>query len=118
MLILLDTSAIWSSVAAAVNYGVRRTTLKVPAEPKIPLFIAAATDDQMALVSNSINIFNDWLAAGQSVEMHLYAKGRSDIKGAPAHGLNGFPANTWVHRFLDWMDSMGFSKATSKAPAK
>ena len=93
---------------AAVNYGVRRIELKVPVEHKIPLFIAAATDDQMAPVSNSIRTYNDWLAAGQSVEIHLYAKGRSDIKGAPAHGLNGFPANTWVHRFLDWMDSMGF----------
>ena len=74
---------------------------------KIPLFIAAATDDQLALVSNSIGIFNDWLLANQSAELHLYAKGGSGVEGMPTHGLNGNPANTWVLRFLEWMEAMG-----------
>jgi predicted esterase len=99
---------------AAINYGVMRTVQKAPFREKVPpLFIAATADDQLALASNSIELFNEWYTAKVPVELHIYAKGRSEIKGAPAHGLNGFPANTWVHRFLDWMESMGFFRGNN-----
>jgi hypothetical protein len=52
-----------------------------------------------------MGIYNDWLSAGQLVEMHLYAKG--------GHGLNGFPASAWVQRFLEWMENMGFFKTSN-----
>jgi acetyl esterase/lipase len=102
---------------AAINYGVRRAPIKTPVDQKLPLFIAAATDDQLAPVANSIDIFNDWVAAGQSVELHLYAKGGIGLQGVAPHGLNGFPANTWVHRFLDWMESIGFSRGNDSKVA-
>lgn len=88
---------------AAINSAVMRTVKKAPFKQKIPaLFIAAAADDQQADVLNSIELYNDWLAAKQPVELHIYAKG--------GHMLDDPPANTWVVRFMEWMGSMGFIK--------
>lgn len=67
-----------------------------------PLFIAAATDDQLAPVTNSINLYSDWINAKKSAELHLYSKG--------GHGLKGIPASTWIDRFIEWLDSMDFLK--------
>jgi dipeptidyl aminopeptidase/acylaminoacyl peptidase len=72
-----------------------------PFKDKVPpLFIAAAADDEQTNVSNSIELFNYWYKAKHPVELHIYPKG--------GHRLDGPSANTWVYRFLDWMESMGF----------
>ena len=66
-----------------------------------PLFIAAATDDALAPVSNSVELYNDWIKAKKSAELHLYAKG--------GHGLRGSPvATTWIDRFVEWLHAQGF----------
>ena len=65
-----------------------------------PLFIAAATDDALAPISNSLTLYNDWMNAKLSVELHIYAKG--------GHGLFGLPAASWLHRFTEWLDAQGF----------
>jgi predicted peptidase len=94
---------------AAINYGVMRTVQKAPFREKVPpLFIASAADDQLATASNSIELFNEWYGAKHPVELHIYAKGRLDNKGAPPHGLNGTPASTWIDRFVEWLDGQGF----------
>jgi acetyl esterase/lipase len=67
-----------------------------------PMFIAAASDDERVPVSDSLDLYTDWLAAKQSVELHLYAKGN--------HGLQGFPAENWLLRFTDWLVGHGFSR--------
>ena len=67
-----------------------------------PLFIAAATDDSLAPISNSINLYNDWKDAKRPVELHIYSKG--------GHGLYGLPAANWLHRFTEWLDAQGFLK--------
>jgi acetyl esterase/lipase len=68
-----------------------------------PLFIAAASDDQLTPVSNSVNLYNAWLASKHSVELHLYSKGK--------HGLHGFPADSWIIRFEEWLDVQGLLKS-------
>lgn len=65
-----------------------------------PLFIAAATDDALAEVSNSVNLYTDWINAKKSAELHLYAKG--------GHGLRNTHASTWINRFVEWLYSQGF----------
>lgn len=66
-----------------------------------PLFIAAATDDSLARVSNSIDLYNDWKNAKRSVELHLYSSG--------GHGLHGSIASqNWILRFEEWLDGLGF----------
>jgi acetyl esterase/lipase len=91
---------------AAINYGIMRTVQKAPFREKVPpLFIAAAADDQLAPATNSIELFNEWYAAKIPVELHIYAKGKSDVKGAPPHGLNGAAASTWIDRFVEWLNT-------------
>ena len=67
-----------------------------------PLFIAAATDDSLAPISNSLNLYNDWKNAKRPVELHIYSKG--------GHGLYGSPAANWLQRFTEWLDAQGFLK--------
>jgi acetyl esterase/lipase len=73
----------------------------LPDEP--PLFIAAASDDDLHLVPMSVNIYNKWLASGHSAEMHIYAHG--------GHGFGmkrlGLPSDTWMDRFGDWLMAQG-----------
>ncbi|HLX92073.1 MAG TPA: alpha/beta hydrolase [Puia sp.] len=69
-----------------------------------PLFIAAASDDELHLVPMSIGLYNKWLAAGISAEIHIYAK------GGHGFGMNkqGQPSDTWIDRFGDWLAMRGF----------
>lgn len=77
--------------------------LQVPANAP-PLFLVAASDDQLGLAVDSVRIYEQWLAAGKPVEMHLYAGG--------GHGFGmrkqGLPADTWIDRFGEWLAASGF----------
>lgn len=73
----------------------------LPANPP-PIFIAAATDDTLASPSYSVDLYNHWIRSGHPAELHLYGKG--------GHGLSTYPANTWIERFTDWLQAMGFLK--------
>jgi acetyl esterase/lipase len=77
----------------------------VPADAP-PMFLAAATDDQFKLVPDSISLYNRWIAASKSAELHIYAKG--------GHGFGmrkqGYPTDQWIDRFAEWLDLQGFMK--------
>jgi len=47
-------------------------------------------------------LYNDWMNSKHSAELHLYTKG--------GHGLRGFPAESWIIRFEEWLDVQGFLK--------
>ncbi len=79
--------------------SVRRASIQQDAPP---LFIAAATDDSLTSVSHSIGLYNDWMNSKHSAELHLYTKG--------GHGLRGFPAESWINRFEEWLDVLGLLK--------
>ena len=74
-----------------------------------PMFIAAASDDQLNLAPHSIDLYNKWLASKHSVELHMYAKG--------GHGFGmrhqNLPTDTWIERFGDWLQLQGFTKASA-----
>lgn len=70
----------------------------VPADAP-PLFIAAASDDQLGLAPNSVKTYSDWLAAGKSAELHIYSKGGH---GFGMRKLN-LPVESWIERFGDWL---------------
>lgn len=69
-----------------------------------PMFIAAASDDQLGLAPNSISLYNHWLAAKHPVELHMYVKG--------GHGfgmrIQHLPTDNWIERFGDWLKVEGF----------
>jgi hypothetical protein len=68
-----------------------------------PLFALAATDDALGLAPQSVHIYNDWVAAGKSAELHLYAKG--------GHGFGmrtqNLPSDHWIELFYAWQGGQG-----------
>ncbi len=75
----------------------------VPADAP-PLFVCAATDDQLGLAPHSTKLYTDWIAAGKSAELHMYQKG--------GHGFGmrkqNLPTDTWIDRFGDWLKLNGY----------
>lgn len=82
--------------------------LKEAAVPKDapPMFVAAATDDQLGLAPDSLALYGKWLAAGKPVEIHMYSKG--------GHGFGmrkqSLPSDQWIERFGDWLQVQGLLK--------
>ena len=64
-----------------------------------PIFLLAATDDQLGLAKHSLALYSDWISAKKSAELHLYANG--------GHGFGmrrqGLSTDRWIERFADWM---------------
>ena len=74
----------------------------IPADAP-PLFICAATNDQLGLAPHSVNLYSAWIAAKKPAELHMYAKG--------GHGFGmrktDIPTDTWIDRFGDWLEQQG-----------
>jgi len=68
-----------------------------------PMFLAAASDDQLGLATDSVALYQRWLAAGKPVEMHLY------VSGGHGFGMRrqDLPTDTWIERFDDWLAVSG-----------
>jgi len=84
------------------------TTFKeatVPADAP-PMFVVAATDDQLGLVPVSVALYEKWTLAHKSAELHLYAKG--------GHGFGmrtqNLPTDHWIERFAEWLQMQGWLK--------
>jgi acetyl esterase/lipase len=71
-----------------------------------PIFLVAATDDQLGLAPESIRIYERWVKAGIPAELHLYAEG--------GHGFGmrtqNLPSDSWIDRFGEWLIASGFVK--------
>jgi acetyl esterase/lipase len=83
-------------------------TIKSNGVPAVapPMFILAATDDQLKLASHSVDLYRDWTVAKKPAELHMFAKG--------GHGFGmkkqNLPTDHWIDRFADWLDLQGFLK--------
>ena len=77
----------------------------VPADAP-PLFVAAATDDNLGLAPDSIALYQKWVDAHKSVELHMYAKGGHGF-GMHQHNI---PTDHWIDRLADWLQLQGFLK--------
>lgn len=69
-----------------------------------PMFVAAATDDNLGLAPQSVALYQRWLDAHKSAELHMYAKG--------GHGFGmrkqNLPTDHWIDRFADWLELQGW----------
>jgi len=87
----------------AVIYGGYEGDAPVPMDAP-PMFVAAATDDQIGPAPATIALYQKWTAANKSAELHMYAKG--------GHGFGGrqqnIPTDHWIDRFVDWLQLEGF----------
>jgi acetyl esterase/lipase len=85
--------------------GERFKDASVPADAP-PLFVAAATDDNLGLAPDSVALYEKWTDAHKSAELHMYAKGGHGF-GMRKHDL---PTDHWIDRFSDWLELQGFLK--------
>ncbi len=97
-------------VAPIYAYGGAIIGNEVP-KPKTPIFIAAASDDQLGLAPHSVAIYTQWLAAKQPAELHIYEKGGHGFGMAKHH----ITTDTWIERFGEWLQQQGFMPATADA---
>jgi acetyl esterase/lipase len=71
-----------------------------------PMFILAATDDQLNLAPHSVRLYNDWVAAKGSAELHLLARG--------GHGFGmrrqNLPSDKWIEFFWTWLEDQGLTE--------
>ncbi len=71
-----------------------------------PVFIAAATDDNLGLAPDSVALYKKWTSAHKPAELHMYAKG--------GHGFGmrkqNLPTDHWIDRFADWLELLGWLK--------
>ncbi|MDH6253798.1 acetyl esterase/lipase [Chryseobacterium sp. H1D6B] len=87
--------------AASIYGGPNEDVLasKIPAA--IPMFICAASDDQLKLAPKSIQLYNKWLEAGQPVELHMYEKGGHGF----GMGVQNLPVDHWIEQYTNWLKS-------------
>ena len=86
---------------AAIYAATRGLDLTAVPPDSGPMFLVAATDDQLGLADDSVALYQAWKGAGRPVELHLYANG--------GHGFGmrtqSLPSDTWIDRFGDWLRS-------------
>jgi len=92
-------------VAAIYAAAGRLKDRLVPADAP-PMFIAAASDDNLGLAPDSVALYQKWTEAQKPAELHMYAKGGHGF-GMRQHNL---PTDHWIDRFADWLDLQGFLK--------
>ena len=92
-------------VAPIYAGGERFEDAVVPADAP-PMFVAAATDDDLGLAPQSVALYQKWASAHKSAELHVYAKGGHGF-GMRKHNL---PTDHWIDRFADWLELEGFLK--------
>jgi len=75
----------------------------VPADAP-PIFILVASDDIFGFNEHCIALYNDWINAKKSAELHIYAKGNHGF------GMNkkNLPVDSWIQRFADWLNMLGY----------
>jgi len=63
-----------------------------------PMFIVAATDDQIGFNLDCVDLYKAWVLSKHSAEIHIYSKG--------GHGFvmrkQGLPSDKWIDLFADW----------------
>jgi acetyl esterase/lipase len=84
---------------ALIYAGLGRFQDVVVPEDAPPMFVAAATNDQLGLAKDSLALYSKWLAAGKSAEVHIYSR------GGHAFGMRkqNLPSDDWIERFGEWL---------------
>jgi acetyl esterase/lipase/lysophospholipase L1-like esterase len=74
-----------------------------------PMFIVAASNDQLGLAPHSVSLYNKWLSSKHSAELHMY------VQGGHGFGMRtqNIPTDSWIDRFGDWLQIMNIAKGTA-----
>lgn len=93
-----------ASIYGAYDFDTKTNGVRSDAPP---MFISAASDDQLGLAPSSVALYQAWTAANRPAELHIYAK------GGHAFGMKkqNLPCDTWADRFADWLVMQGMLKS-------
>jgi acetyl esterase/lipase len=98
--VLNNNSDFIPGFAAAIYGGISAELLQKPLPKQtLPLFLCAASDDQLKLAPRSIQVYNKWLEGGYPVELHMYEKGGHGF----GMGKQNLPVDSWINRFEEWL---------------
>ncbi|GAB4040971.1 TonB-dependent receptor [Spirosoma jeollabukense] len=77
-----------------------------------PLFLLATTGDSLQSTAQLAQLYANWITAGKSAELHLFAK------EAPGFSkrAEGTPANGWIEPVSNWMQALGYLKKPTANP--
>lgn len=78
-----------------------------------PMFIVAASDDQLGLAPHSVDLYTKWISSKKEAELHMYAKGGHGFGMKPQN----LPSDQWIERFGDWLNMRGLLKKPVFNPA-
>jgi acetyl esterase/lipase len=98
---LTDDPAARPDFVAPIYATLSGIDLDVPPEGSGPMFVVAATDDELGLARDSITLYDTWRRARLPAELHMYARGGHGFGMRTQH----LPSDTWIDRFLDWFDA-------------
>lgn len=73
----------------------------VPADAP-PMFITVTSDDSFGFNRSCTTLYDKWLDAKMSMELHIYRKGKHGF----ALSKQNIPTDTWTDRFCDWLNSL------------
>lgn len=68
-----------------------------------PIFVAAASDDNLGFASHSVDIYTKWVNAKQPAELHMYEKGGHGF-GMQKHNTT---SDNWTSDFENWLKFHG-----------
>ena len=89
-------------MAPIYAYAPAALLTSVPADAP-PLFVVAATDDDLGLAPQSVALYSKWIAAKKPAELHMYARGGHGFGMRPQN----IPTDTWIERFGEWLANQG-----------
>ena len=80
-------------------------TAKMPEKP-MPIFVAVTADDMFGFQTLSVDLFKQWNAAKQPIELHIYENG--------GHGFGmkkqNLASDKWIDNFSSWLKAHGWLK--------
>jgi acetyl esterase/lipase len=111
MELAVDTDAASRPDFVGAIYAPRPADMVVPADAP-PLFLAVAADDEVVHASSSLQIFQNWQAAGRSAELHVFESGK--------HGFNMSrqmkDSDHWIDEYLWWLRAPNGAVKLPEAP--
>jgi acetyl esterase/lipase len=100
MSVILSAPEEWKPDFIAPIYLYKKAVVgKDMPKKETPIFIAVATDDGLGLLPHSIELYQEWVAAGQPSELHAFEKGDHGFGFSP----KGTTSDMWTQNFENWL---------------
>lgn len=107
MSVMLSAAQEWKPNFIAPIYLYKKAVVgNLMPTAKTPIFVAVASDDQLGLMPHSIQLYEEWNAAKNPAELHVYENG--------GHGFgikkNKTSSDQWSADFENWLKIRGLIK--------